>query len=116
MRGLSKYKNFSHLSDKVLQLFIDAGEEYIIFSNFNSFKPSSETLKGLIDNFGDRFADSSIDLKYFEDCGLFDYFLEKVNSADSLKKLLDKGFISLTADNKNKFVEKKAELKLLKIF
>lgn len=99
-------KNFSHLSDKVLQLFIDAGEEYIIFSNFNSFKPSSETLKGLIDNFGDRFADSSIDLKYFEDCGLFDYFLEKVNSADSLKKLLDKGFISLTADNKNKFVEK----------
>ncbi len=98
-------KNFSHLSDKVLQLFIDAGEEYIIFSNFNSFKPSSEALKGLIDNFGDRFANSSIDLKYFEDCGLFDYFLEKVNSANSLKKLLDKGFIGLTADNKNKFVE-----------
>lgn len=99
-------KNFSNLSDKVLQLFIDAGEEYVIFSNFNRFKPSSEALKGLIDNFGDRFADSSIDLKYFEDCGLFDYFLEKVNSADSLKKLLDKGFIGLTADNKNKFVEK----------
>ncbi|MCK9439212.1 hypothetical protein M0Q39_04090, partial [Patescibacteria group bacterium] len=99
-------KNFSHLSDKVLQLFIDAGEEYVIFSNFNSFKPSSEALKGLIDNFGDRFADSSIDLKYFEDCGLFDYFLEKVNSANSLKKLLDKGFIGLTADNKNKFVKK----------
>lgn len=98
-------KNFSHLSDKVLQLFIDAGEEYIIFSNFNSFKPSSEALKSLIDNFGDRFANSSIDLKYFEDCGLFDYFLEKVNSANSLKKLLDKGFIGLTADNKNKFVE-----------
>jgi len=98
-------KNFSHLSDKVLQLFIDAGEEYVIFSNFNSFKPSSEALKGLIDNFGDRFANSSIDLKYFEDCGLFDYFLEKVNSANSLKKLLDKGFIGLTADNKNKFVE-----------
>jgi hypothetical protein len=98
-------KNFSHLSDKVLQLFIDAGEEYIIFSNFNSFKPSSEALKGLIDDFGDRFADSNFDLKYFEDCGLFDYFLEKVNSADSLKKLLDKGFIGLTDDNKNKFVE-----------
>ena len=98
-------KNFSHLSDKVLQLFIDAGEEYIIFSNFDNFKPSLEALKGLIDNFGDRFADSSIDLKYFEDCGLFDYFLEKVNSANSLKKLLDKGFIGLTADNKNKFIE-----------
>jgi hypothetical protein len=98
-------KNFSHLSDKVLQLFIDAGEEYVVFSNFNSFKPSSEALKGLIDDFGDRFAESSIDLKYFEDCNLFDYFLEQVNSADSLKKLMDKGFIGLTVDNKNRFVE-----------
>ena len=98
-------KNFSNLSDKVLRLLIDAGEEYVIFSNFKNFQPSPKALKGLIDNFGDRFADSSIDLKYFEDCGFFDYFLEKVNSPSSLKKLFRKGFIGLTADNKNKFVE-----------
>ncbi|MDD3435418.1 MAG: hypothetical protein PHY76_02965 [Patescibacteria group bacterium] len=96
-------KNFSYLSDKALQLFIDAGEAQFAILNIKSFQPSPEVLKGLIDNFGDRFANSSIDLKYFEDCGLFDYFLEKITSADSFKQLINKGFEGLSLDSKNKF-------------
>lgn len=96
-------KNFSYLSDKALQLFIDAGEAQFAILNIKSFQPSPEVLKGLIDDFGDRFADSRLDLKYFEDCGLFDYFLEKITSADSFKQLINKGFEDLSLDSKNKF-------------
>jgi len=96
-------KNFSYLSDKALQLFIDAGEAQFAILNIKSFQPSPEVLKGLIDDFGDRFADSRLDLKYFEDCGLFDYFLEKITSADSFKQLINKGFEGLSLDSKNKF-------------
>ncbi len=94
----------SDLSDKILQLLIDSGEDSVILSNLDNFKPSTETLKGLIDNFGERLADGDINLKYFEHCGLLDYLLEKVNDAESLDKLTSKGFLNLTVEDKNKFV------------
>lgn len=109
-------KRFSNLSDNILQLFIDSGEEYIIFSHLDSFNISQEALKGLIDDFGDRIVDYDINLKYFEDRSLLNYFLEKVKDADSFKKLLNKCFLSLSLDGKNKFAEAISKTEAFKYF
>lgn len=98
-------KSLSNLSDKLLQVLLDDNEVKLIFANLHRFKLSSESFRSLIDNHEEKFINIEVSLKYIEDAGEFKYFFEKINDVETLKKLMKTGFLGLSKENQNVFVE-----------
>ncbi|MDD3711571.1 MAG: hypothetical protein PHP37_03170 [Patescibacteria group bacterium] len=98
-------KGFRDLSDDVARLLVDSDNYNLILSNIKNFNLSNNFLRSLIDNYGENFSNYDIDLKYLENKEVFDYFFEKVNNPEVLKKLIFKGFSALKEENRNKLAE-----------